>query len=113
MDLLLLGDKAIDDAMIEVFAECERKPFFDADRTLAKTKVLFELSKQNGLSRRELLVLTGLLNVPDAIAKLRADGWQIETERFNIPNRDGKIVRVGRYWLSKPHHKYAGECFAR
>jgi len=43
--------------------------------------------------------VSGAINSPDEVMKMRRMGLEIDTERVAVPNRDGNTSIVGRYHL--------------
>lgn len=60
-------------------------------------EVLHELLTRLTIDRRLVMLSCGVLNLPDAIMKLKKKGVQIITERVETVNKFGRSVSFGKY----------------
>ena len=65
-----------------------------------KTKAILEwLKKGRGISQQVAYEQFGSMRLGDVIFKLRAKGYNIETEMVQAKDRYGNMVRYANYWL--------------
>ena len=88
-----------------------KQPYFDPDLTLNKNRVLRLFVTHNNVTTKELRMLTGVVNVGQAVKDLRAFGWDVITDIHYLPNKFGKLCKVGYYVMSPEHKVHVRKCF--
>lgn len=82
--------------------------------TLRQKRALIQLLEKESISVKELGMLIGSLNSPQTILELRRNGFSgvIKTRYYKRHDQDGKICRVGSYFIPK-ELKHLVEFFLR
>lgn len=63
-------------------------------------RALYALLQCKEMPRLELAKVTGSVNVPDLIMKLRGRGLEIRCRQIDVLDRDGRPCRPGIYFLT-------------
>lgn len=85
-----------------------------ADLTERQARVLAALQRVKGwIWREDINVIAGASNGPDIIMQLRRKGCDIEMQRVDCVDRDGKPCKPGRYRLTMAGREEAGRTFAK
>lgn len=62
---------------------------------------------ENPQSINRLIRIVGANNVPEIARQLRVNGWQIETIKILVIDRDDELVKAGAYRLAKSQLQHA------
>lgn len=75
-------------------------------------EVLYYLIKRIYIDRRQMMLSVGILNLPEAIRKLRHNyGLTIELSEIKTENKFGRKVTFGKYSLK--HKKEASDIYRK